>query len=391
VPVVKRYCCPELVEMPRSFVQIFLIAVVTLLIGSATRAAGILPDRQNKVAIYGQFGNSPPTFLLVFSAQPLRSAQGNLLTRVSAAELAGWKNDRERLVLRVYGKQPSRTGQVEYHFGTGTDAAAPWNSGPDFRWGDWEQYTPDIWDNLSVVPLPAAGGPSRVTGVSIWKGGKALYDSRTRQSFPHGRPINAAFPPVDLASRPGEYPVLNLAERMEQFRREYYELGSSRILQAAYADLGQTDKRKYANRGNAWCSEFSSYIYRQCGLMTPDPNRSDVHWKSMREFFERSGHVYPARVVAGWSDERRRTLVKPGSFVSILLGNSTHSIIFTNWVEERGQPISKYVGISGNNRGMVWPHAPLKLPTPDLFVGMTPEALQEYDQKVYFAVPNGAP
>jgi hypothetical protein len=77
--------------------------------------------------------------------------------------------------------------------------------------------------------------------------------------------------------------------------------------------------------------------------------------------------------------------------VSILLGNSTHSIIFTNWVEERGQPISKYVGISGNNRGMVWPHAPLKLPTPDLFVGMTPEALQEYDQKVYFAVPNGAP
>jgi hypothetical protein len=123
--------------------------------------------------------------------------------------------------------------------------------------------------------------------------------------------------------------------------------------------------------------------------MTPDPNKSDVHWRSMREFFEQHGRVYPAREVATWSEERKRAIIKPGSFVSILIGDSTHSIIFTGWVNEQGQPISRYTGISGNNKGMVWPHSPLKLPTPESTAALSLEALRDFDQKVYFAVPSG--
>jgi hypothetical protein len=110
----------------------------------------------------------------------------------------------------------------------------------------------------------------------------------------------------------------------------------------------------------------------------------------MREFFERNGQVYSAREVAGWSDEKKIATIKPGSFVSILVGNSTHSIIFNTWVTGRGQPISTYTGVSGNNRGMVWPHSPLKLPTPEALAGKTPEQLRDFDQKVYFAVPAAA-
>jgi hypothetical protein len=192
-----------------------------LLTGPAPRAAGLLPDRQNRVVIHGQFTGGPPAFLLVFSAQPLRNPDGSLTTRIPASALAAWKPGRERLALRVYGKQPSRAGQVEYAFGSTADAAMPWNNGPDFRWADWQSYSPDLWDHLSILAHPAEGGRSVVTGVSISKGGKVLYDSRARQSFPNRKPMDASWPPVDLTPRGGEYPVLNLAARMEQFRRDY--------------------------------------------------------------------------------------------------------------------------------------------------------------------------
>lgn len=360
--------------------------------GLGARAGGILPDRDNRILIRGQFSDPSPSLLLLFSAAPLRGADGRPVTRFSAAQLSQLKTGNEVLALRVYGKPATRPGQFEYSFGSGNDGRMPWNAGPDFRWADWERLSPDIWDNVCIVPLPASGStvPSSVviTDLALFKGGKVLYDSRPRRSYPNGRPIDVSLPPTSLTPQPGWFPVLNLSGRMEHFRREYYELGASRILRLAYADLGQTEKRKYATRGTAWCSEFSSYVYRQCGIMTPDPNRSDVHWKSMREFFERNGQVYPAREVASWPDERKRALIRPGSFVSILLGKSTHSIIFTNWVVPRaGGPITTYVGVSGNNRGMVWPHAPMKLPTAEALRGMSPEQLRDYDQKVYFAVP----
>jgi hypothetical protein len=174
---------------------------------------------------------------------------------------------------------------------------------------------------------------------------------------------------------------------MELFRDAYYELDRNPILTLAYSDLGQTDKRKYANRGTSWCSEFASYVYRQNGILTPDPNAADVHWKNMRAFFENNGAVYPAREVAQWPDRRKIETIKPGTFVSILTGeNSTHSLIFSRWVNDGGA-ISRYVGISGNNKGMVWAHAPLELPTVDKIRSMSPAEIEDFDQKVYFAVP----
>ena len=121
--------------------------------------------------------------------------------------------------------------------------------------------------------------------------------------------------------------------------------------------------------------------------MTPDPNRVGVYWKNMREFFERNGKVYTAREVSSWSNQKKISLIKPGSFVSILVGNSTHSIMFTTWVMESDKPITKYVGISGNNKKMVWAHRPLALPTNVQLGKMTAEKLREYDQKVFFGVP----
>jgi len=94
------------------------------------------------------------------------------------------------------------------------------------------------------------------------------------------------------------------------------------------------------------------------------------------------------REVMTWSDAEKMAKIKPGSFVSIQLDGSTHSLIFTTWVRpERGGTITKYSAISGNNKGMVWPHEPLSLPASDLVDGMSAEALAKYDQEVYFGVP----
>jgi hypothetical protein len=358
--------------------------VLTALTALTPEAAGLLPSSPNKVVIHGRFSQPAPALVLVFSAEPLKDSRGAPAARLTVPDLAAMKSHRDRLALNLYSKQVSGSGQLEYAFGNTADGSAPWNAGPDFRWGDWEQYSADVWDNLSIA---SPGGPAVITDVTVTRGGKLLYDSRARKSFPNGYSINPAFPPADLTPQQGSYPVLNLGSRMERFRRDFYELGSSQILRTAYSDLAQTDKRKYANRGNAWCSEFSSHVYRQCGIMTPDPNRSDVHWKSMRAFFQQSGQVFPAREVASWPDERKIAVIKPGSFVSILIGESTHSIIFTGWVTGRGRPITTYVGVSGNNKGMVWPHAPMKLPTSDTLARLSPEALRDFDDKVYFAVP----
>jgi hypothetical protein len=175
---------------------------------------------------------------------------------------------------------------------------------------------------------------------------------------------------------------------MAAFRTQYYELGTNPILQLAYSDLGQTDKRKYARRGNNWCSEFSTFVYRENGIPTPDPNQSDVHFRNMAESFRQHGRVYPMREVLEWSDAEKIAKIKPGSFVSILLGDSTHSLIFTTWMKpEPDGRITKYAALSGNNKGMVWAHDPLSLPSADQFRSMPAEALAEFDERVYFAVP----
>ena len=373
-----------------------LLTLVLAAISAAARADELQPDRENKIVIQGRFTQQEPALLLIFSARPIQDRRGQPLASMSESQVASLKGREDQLVIKVHGKRPSSAGQIEYSFGTAADADMPWNDGREFNWRDWEKHSADLWDNVCVLAAPASGAPPQggvqavVRGLAIYRGGKLLYDSNTKASFPNKRRIDASLAPFDLVPRQGRFPLLNLAKRMEQFRRDYYELGDNPVLNLAYSDLAQTDKRKYANRGHNWCSEFSSYVYRRCDIMTPDPNRRDVHWKSMREFFEKNGRVYAAREVVQWPDDKKRTTIKPGSFVSILIGESTHSIIFTTWVAERGRPITRYVGVSGNNRGMVWPHSPLKLPTPEQLAKMTPDELREFDQKVYFAVPKDA-
>jgi hypothetical protein len=354
---------------------------------------GLIPDRVNKVMIEGRFSNPEQGFLLLFSAQPPENEQGRPLRRLTEKQIKSFASGRDEVLIKVYGKRQTKPGRFEFHFGPGVDATQPWNDGRDFAWAKWAELSPDIWDNVCIVaPVPPGNrtGSATISNVEIVKGGKLLYDSRKRESYPNEQRVLNGFPPFNGASRQGNYPVLHLGERMADFRREFYETGDNPLLNTAYADLGQTEKSKYARRGNNWCSEFASWVYRSNGIMTPDPNRSDVHFRSMREFFAQHGHVYPMREVVGWSDAEKVKRIKPGSFVSILLGSHTHSLLFTTWVRNGREPITSYTGVSGNNKGMVWAHAPLKLPTEATWGSMSPDQLAVYDEKVYFAVPSGS-
>ncbi|MGA2401574.1 MAG: hypothetical protein ABSG91_07685 [Syntrophobacteraceae bacterium] len=314
----------------RKLLSLVCATLAGLLAASTALAGGIIPDRNNQVIIQGQFSDPAPKFLLIFSAKPLRDSRGRLLTSLIHADLAKLKRSRECLVIKVYGKKKTASGRIDYFFGTSTDADKPWNNGSDFHWKDWAKYSPDIWDNLSIAAPPEPKrkpeiAVNRINKVTIRRGGNLLYDSRATKSYPNKKPIKAAFEPIDLTTRGGASPMLNLAERMARFRNDYYELNNNPILTLAYANLAQTSKEKYVTRRCInWCSKFCSYVYRRNGIMTPDPNRVDVHWKSMRKFFERNGKVYTAREVASWPDQKKISMIKPGSFVSILIGNSTH-------------------------------------------------------------------
>ncbi len=353
-------------------------------------AGGLLPDRVNKIRIEGRFAEREPKFLFVFSAKPWADDKGVLVGQMTEKSLAEIPASKDLALVRVHGKPVSDKGVVEYFFGPKEDGQQPWNDGREMKWEEWSNLSADIWDHVAILhagPAAAKGPTAVLLNVEVLKGGKSLFDSTERQTYPHKRRIDPSFRPFELAEKKGQHPVFNLSERMADFRRQHYELGNNPVLLTAYADLGQTERRKYARRGNAWCSEFASHVYRENGLMTPDPNVADVQWKNMREFFEANGKVYPLRDVATWPDAKKKSLIKPGSFVSVLIGETTHSIIFTGWIQETNKPVTRYVGVSGNNKGMVWPHAPLTLPTPEDLRGKSEEELKDYDQKVYIAVP----
>jgi hypothetical protein len=376
--------------MPRSY-QILLVILVGLSLASSAIAGGILPNVVNQITIEGSFAAPVPTFLVVFSSKPLLDDSGMLLTSVTAESIPKIGRSREYVAIRLFGKPASTPGRFDYFFGTLHDADRPWNNGEDFHWQDWDKVSPDVWDNVAIVVLPtgwlSSRRPTGITDVTIRRGGKLLYDSRAKESYPNRKRIDSSIKPFNVESQLGRYSVLNLADRMKRFRNDYYELSGNPILQCAYANLGQTEKAKYANRGKNWCSEFASYVFRQNGIMTPDPNARDVYWKNMREFFEQHGAVYSLRLVSAWSNEDKIAKIKPGSFVSIRIGQRTHSLIFTTWIFKGREPITQYTGLSGNNKGMVWAHAPLTLPSPKEFQGMSRKQLAEYDQQVYFGVP----
>jgi len=243
----------------RSF-QLAFRLILGIGFGSPAVAGGILPDTVNQVIIEGRFAEATPAFLVVFSSQPLRDESGRLRSAVSADAIAKVGRASEYVGIRLYGKPATQPGRFDYFFGTQNDGDQPWNDGTDFAWQDWQTLAADVWDNVSIVALPPNArsnrGPSGViTDVTIRRGGKLLYDSRAKQSYPNKRPIDASLKPFSISPQRGRFPLLNLAERMERFRNDYYELAECAILKCAYGDLGQTEKNKYANRGKNWCSE----------------------------------------------------------------------------------------------------------------------------------------
>lgn len=355
---------------------------------SLVKAGALLPDYKTHVGIEGVFSEPQPAFLLIFSASPLLDAQRHPVANIAPSAALKFPARRDYVGVKVSGKA-AVAGRFDYYFGPGEDVDQPWNNGSEFKWQSWDSLPPDIWDNVSIVCLPTATGKveGMIQSVQIRRNGQLLFDSKAAKSYPNKKPLAVAFPPFSVAPVSGQLPVLNLGQLMKQFCDSYYEVGGNPVLSTAYSDLGQTDKTKYAKRGENWCSEFASWVFRQSGIRTPDPNAADVHFQNMHQFFERSGAVYPASEVATWSSQKKIDTIVPGSYVSILIGDSTHTIIFNGWIGDASGEITHYAGISGNNRGMVWSHAPLPLPKPEDLKGKTKKEQADFDQKVFFGVP----
>lgn len=366
-----------------------------------TRAAGarpgLLPDRVNQVIIQADTDDLEPTFHLLFSAAPLRSRSGGPLTSITRGELALLGADTRRgevVAVKVHGLRASRPGRFDYFFGRLHQADMPWNDGRETSYRDWARHSDEVWDCLAIVYEPSTASRRArtrmlITAVAVRRGGQLLFDSRASRSASNGRRMAAGLPPTDMSPRGDVHPVLDLGDRAARFRQQYYELDGD-ILADAFDDLGQTDKRKYARRGKAWCSEFISHVYRLHGIMTPDPNAADVHYANLRTYFGKHGRVYSQREVASWPDEKKRKLISPGSMVSIEThgGASTHSLLFTTWVAARGEPLRGYSAISGSSHGgqVAW-NRRIDLPLPTIWAGMSDAELREFDRKWYFAVP----
>ena len=368
-------------------------AIFTILIGflfiDKTYAKGIIPDRVNQVIIYSNLPEQSPTFYLIFSSRPIPSS----LKRSALQSLIANRDRKDILVLKMYDKKQTKSGRFDYFFGTKFDPNCPWNNGTDFHWQDWANYSDDIWDNIAIAYEPPTDSikklPVIINHIAIRRGGQLLLDSRAKQTYPNKHKFSINLPKKNILPSKEHYILLCLGNVMTQFRNQYYELKGD-ILKTAYSDLGQTDKNKYAKRGSAWCSELASYVYRTNGLDTPDPDAIDVHWKNLREYFVKSGHIYTIREVATWPDDKKVKLISPGSIVSILTDeerSTTHTIIFNSWIKSENEPIESYTGISGCNKGMVWAHAPLFLPPTDWADNKTEEKILNYDTKCFFGVP----
>jgi hypothetical protein len=60
-----------------------------------------------------------------------------------------------------------------------------------------------------------------VKHVTVRKGGHLLFHSRATASYPNRRRMDTAFTALVLAPANNRAPVLNLAARMQRFRRDY--------------------------------------------------------------------------------------------------------------------------------------------------------------------------
>ncbi|MBN1589122.1 MAG: hypothetical protein JW888_06385 [Pirellulales bacterium] len=380
---------------------LFCALPVIVLFAFATQGhgSGLLPKREHQVTIWAQSAEPEPSFLLIFSTKPLLDSRDRLRTMIKTTDLLRLEASVECVPIRVYGKRATKRGQYDYYFGPGKDADMPWNNGEDFRWQDWENFSPDAWDCLAITTPPSKKRSDRASceihNVLIKRNGQLLYDSRARASRPRQMPIDVSFAPTAVQSRGFAHPVLNLAEHMVQFRNDYYELRGNPILTRVFVDLGQSGFRKYVGPKAAddcqWCSEFVAHVFRQCGLTAPSPEKGKLGYGAIKKFCQRNGAVYPAREVASWPDEKKKRLIPPGSYISVV-GNTglTHSLLFMDWIEEPGKPITQYTAVSGNRRKMVWMDWALKLPDEDKLEKLDPAKIADLDNRAIFGVPKQA-
>ena len=281
----------------RNISAVICATLIGFLFIDITYAKGIIPDRVNQVIIYSNVQEESPTYYLIFSSKGMQSS----INRSKLHSLISNRNRKDILVLKMYGKKATQPGRFDYFFGTKFDLDCPWNNGTNFHWQDWANYSADLWDNLAIAYEPPSGStyktPVMIKHVTIRRGGQLLLDSRAKETYPNKHKLSINIPERNILSTRESYRLLCLGNVMGRFRSQYYELRGN-ILKTAYSDLGQTDKNKYTKRGRAWCSEFASYVYRTNGLNTPDPNAVDVHWKNLREYFEKNGSIYTMREVA---------------------------------------------------------------------------------------------
>jgi hypothetical protein len=382
--------------MKRAAVVSVLAAFLAL--NHLAHGSGLLPNSSHQVTICGKFSETEPAFVLIFSAKPLVGADHRPQRTIARDDLARLRASAERVAIRVYGKKATHPGQFDYCFGPGQDGDRPWNNGEDFRWQDWAQFSPDVWDCVAVCAAPgrndAAESACVVRDVMIKRNGQLLYDSRIKKSHARGTPIAVSFKPTSLCAKGSVYPLLNLAKPMARFLNDYYELQGNPVLSLAFGDLGQSGFRKYsgteAKDTQKWCSEFVASVYRRCGIPAPDPNGRELGSRNIRRFCWQSGNVYAAREVASWDDAQKRRWIPPGSFVSLMnASGTTHSLLFMHWIEEPGKPIAAFFAVSGNLYRMVrvskTPMAPM--PGDMDFAKMTSSELAKHDIKMTLPMP----
>lgn len=72
------------------------IALIAFMIPpSLASAGGIIPGRINQIIIQGKFAVESPSFIVVFSAKPIRDGRRRFVSKLPASSLTQFKNSEE--------------------------------------------------------------------------------------------------------------------------------------------------------------------------------------------------------------------------------------------------------------------------------------------------------
>nr|MBL0721895.1 hypothetical protein [Sulfurovaceae bacterium] len=323
-----------------------------------------MPDKNNQIIIYLNNDIKAPVFYVIFSKEkfPKNIIDEKELIRVKNS------NQKDILVIKLHSKKAVKQHKYHYFFGNRQeDKDRSWNNGVDFSWKDWKKYDADIWDNIAVVYIPqneVKYKSTYLTNIVIRRGNFTLLDTRKKTSLVLKRKISFKVQQVDDVLPENLYYIYHFGNMIRRFKEEFYETKSP-IIKLAISDLGQTDKTKYVSRGKNWCSEYAAYLYNKNGIIAPNPNTKDLHFKNLKEFYKINGKVYSYFDVNSWSDLQKQSTIKTGTLVSFCTNNceNAHTVIFKSWLKNRENKITHFSAVSGNNQGMVYFHRKILLNT----------------------------